>query len=139
MLRIEINNLNQIHEAARTFIDHIGNDTIFAFYGNMGAGKTTFIKAVCEELGVEDVINSPTFAIVNEYMAGNGNTIYHFDCYRINKIVEALDMGCQDYFDSGNLCFIEWPENIAEILPKEAVAVHINVQDNDSRIIEIEK
>lgn len=139
MLRIEINNLNQIHEAARTFIDHIGNDTIFAFYGNMGAGKTTFIKAVCEELGVEDVINSPTFAIVNEYMAGNGNTIYHFDCYRINKIVEALDMGCQDYFDSGNLCFIEWPENIAEILPEEAVAVHINVQDNDSRIIEIEK
>ncbi|MBQ5776268.1 MAG: tRNA (adenosine(37)-N6)-threonylcarbamoyltransferase complex ATPase subunit type 1 TsaE [Bacteroidaceae bacterium] len=139
MLRIEINNLNQIHEAARTFIDHIGNDTIFAFYGNMGAGKTTFIKAVCEELGVEDVINSPTFAIVNEYLAGNGNTIYHFDCYRINKIVEALDMGCQDYFDSGNLCFIEWPENIAEILPEEAVAVHINVQDNDSRIIEIEK
>lgn len=139
MLRIEINNLNQIHEAARTFIDHIGNDTIFAFYGNMGAGKTTFIKAVCEELGVEDVINSPTFAIVNEYLAGNGNTIYHFDCYRINKIVEALDMGCQDYFDSGNLCFIEWPENIEEILPEEAVAVHINVQDNDSRIIEIEK
>lgn len=139
MLRIEINNLNQIHEAARTFIDHIGNDTIFAFYGNMGAGKTTFIKAVCEELGVEDVINSPTFAIVNEYLADNGNTIYHFDCYRINKIVEALDMGCQDYFDSGNLCFIEWPENIAEILPEEAVAVHINVQDNDSRIIEIEK
>ena len=139
MLRIEINNLNQIHEAARTFIDHIGNDTIFAFYGNMGAGKTTFIKAVCEELGVEDVINSPTFAIVNEYLAGNGNTIYHFDCYRINKIVEALDMGCQDYFDSGNLCFIEWPENIAEILPEEAVAVHINVQDKDSRIIEIEK
>ena len=139
MLRIEINNLNQIHEAARTFIDHIGNDTIFAFYGNMGAGKTTFINAVCEELGVEDVINSPTFAIVNEYLAGNGNTIYHFDCYRINKIVEALDMGCQDYFDSGNLCFIEWPENIAEILPEEADAVHINVQDNDSRIIEIEK
>ena len=139
MLRIEINNLNQIHEAARTFIDHIGNDTIFAFYGNMGAGNTTFINAVCEELGVEDVINSPTFAIVNEYLAGNGNTIYHFDCYRINKIVEALDMGCQDYFDSGNLCFIEWPENIAEILPEEAVAVHINVQDNDSRIIEIEK
>ena len=139
MLRIEINNLNQINESERTFIDHIGNDTIFAFYGNMGAGKTTFIKAVCEELGVEDVINSPTFAIVNEYLAGNGNTIYHFDCYRINKIVEALDMGCQDYFDSGNLCFIEWPENIAEILPEEAVAVHINVQDNDSRIIEIEK
>ena len=139
MIEIDIQSLDHINEAARTFINHIGNDTIFAFYGNMGAGKTTFIKAVCEELGVTDVINSPTFAIVNEYLAGNGETIYHFDCYRINKIVEALDMGCEDYFDSGNLCFIEWPENIAEILPDEAVAVHIKVADNDTRCIEIEK
>lgn len=139
MLRIEIKDLNHIHEAARAFIDNIGNDTIFAFYGHMGAGKTTFIKAVCEELGVQDVINSPTFAIVNEYLAGNGDTIYHFDCYRINKIVEALDMGCQDYFDSGNLCFIEWPENIADILPDEAVSVHIKVADDDTRCVEIEK
>lgn len=139
MLRIEIKDLNHIHEAARAFIDNIGNDTIFAFYGHMGAGKTTFIKAVCEELGVQDVINSPTFAIVNEYLAGNGDTIYHFDCYRINKIVEALDMGYQDYFDSGNLCFIEWPENIADILPEEAVSVHIKVADDDTRCVEIEK
>ena len=139
MIQIKIENLDRIHEAARAFIDNIGNDTIFAFYGHMGAGKTTFIKAVCEELGVTDVINSPTFAIVNEYLAGSGNTIYHFDCYRINKIVEALDMGCQDYFDSGNLCFIEWPENIAEILPDEAVAVYIKVADDDTRCIEIEK
>ena len=139
MLRIEIKDLNHIHEAARTFIDNIGNDTIFAFHGHMGAGKTTFIKAVCEELGVQDVINSPTFAIVNEYLAGNGDTIYHFDCYRINKIVEALDMGCQDYFDSGNLCLIEWPENIADILPEEAVSVHIKVADDDTRCVEIEK
>lgn len=139
MLRIEIKDLNHIHEAARTFIDNIGNDTIFAFHGHMGAGKTTFIKAVCEELGVQDVINSPTFAIVNEYLAGNGNTIYHFDCYRINKIVEALDMGCQDYFDSGNLCLIEWPENIADILPEEAISVHIKVADDDTRCVEIDK
>ena len=139
MLRIEIKDLNHIHEAARTFIDNIGNDTIFAFHGHMGAGKTTFIKAVCEELGVQDVINSPTFAIVNEYLAGNGDTIYHFDCYRINKIVEALDMGCQDYFDSGNLCLIEWPENIADILPEEAISVDIKVADDDTRCVEIDK
>lgn len=139
MIEIDIQDLGHINEAARTFINHIGNDTIFAFYGNMGAGKTTFIKAVCEELGVTDVINSPTFAIVNEYLAGDGNTIYHFDCYRINKIVEALDMGCQDYFDSGHLCFIEWPENIAELLPEDTVTVRISVAEDDTRKIEIEK
>lgn len=139
MIEIDIQGLDHINEAARTFINHIGNDTIFAFYGNMGAGKTTFIKAVCEELGVTDVINSPTFAIVNEYLAGDGNTIYHFDCYRINKIVEALDMGCQDYFDSGHLCFIEWPENIAELLPEDTVTVRISVAEDDTRKIEIEK
>lgn len=139
MIKIDIQDLDHINEAARTFINHIGNDTIFAFYGNMGAGKTTFIKAVCEELGVTDVINSPTFAIVNEYLAGDGNTIYHFDCYRINKIVEALDMGCQDYFDSGHLCFIEWPENIAELLPEDTVTVRISVAEDDTRKIEIEK
>lgn len=139
MIEIDIQSLDHINEAARTFINHIGNDTIFAFYGNMGAGKTTFIKAVCEELGVTDVINSPTFAIVNEYLAGDGNTIYHFDCYRINKIVEALDMGCQDYFDSGHLCFIEWPENIVELLPEDTVTVRISVAEDDTRKIEIEK
>ena len=139
MIEIDIQSLDHINEAARTFINHIGNDTIFAFYGNMGAGKTTFIKAVCEELGVTDVINSPTFAIVNEYLAGDGNTIYHFDCYRINKIVEALDMGCQDYFDSGHLCFIEWPENIAALLPEDTVTVRISVAEDDTRKIEIEK
>lgn len=137
MLTIEIKDLNHIHEAAQTFIDNIGDNTIFAFYGNMGAGKTTFIKAVCEAMGVQDVINSPTFAIVNEYVAHNDRTIYHFDCYRINKISEALDMGCLDYFDSGNLCFIEWPENIADLLPEESVAVKISVNDDDSRTIEI--
>lgn len=138
MHTIEIKNIDHIQQAAREFIDHIGHNTIFAFYGNMGAGKTTFIKAVCEELGVEDVINSPTFAIVNEYMTGHGDTIYHFDCYRINKIVEAMDMGCQDYFDSGNVCFIEWPENIDSLLPDDTVAVRITVNDDNSRTITID-
>ena len=139
MIQIKIENLDRIHEAARAFIDNIGNDTIFAFYGHMGAGKTTFIKAVCEELGVTDVINSPTFAIVNEYETIQGKTIYHFDCYRINKIEEALDMGCTDYFDSGNLCLIEWPENIEPLLPDDAVTVNITVNDDESRCITIEK
>ena len=138
MLHIEIEDISRIQEAARTFIDQIGDNRIYAFYGNMGAGKTTFIKAVCEELGVKDVINSPTFAIVNEYLSRRGDVIYHFDCYRINKIVEALDMGCPDYFESGNLCFIEWPENIEEILPEESVAVHIRVDDDNRRTITIE-
>ncbi|MBR6750495.1 MAG: tRNA (adenosine(37)-N6)-threonylcarbamoyltransferase complex ATPase subunit type 1 TsaE [Bacteroidaceae bacterium] len=137
MQHIEIKDIDHINEAARCFIEQIGNDKVFAFYGNMGAGKTTFIKAVCQELGVTDVINSPTFAIVNEYEAGNGDTIYHFDCYRINKIVEAIDMGCTDYFDSGNLCLIEWPENIDSLLPDDTVSVHITVNDDESRSIAI--
>lgn len=137
MQRIEIPDIEHIQEAACTFIDRIGDARVFAFYGSMGAGKTTFIKSICEQLGVKDVINSPTFAIVNEYEAGNGDTIYHFDCYRINKIAEALDMGCTDYFDSGNLCLIEWPENIAELLPDDTVAVRIIVNDDESRTVTI--
>ena len=137
-MEIKINSLDTIKEAAKQFIAAMEDNTVFAFYGKMGAGKTTFIKAVCEELGVEDVINSPTFAIVNEYMTGQGDTIYHFDCYRINKIVEALDMGCQDYFDSGNVCFIEWPENIDSLLPDDTVAVRITVNDDNSRTITID-
>ncbi len=137
MLTIEINNLEQIDIAARRFIDAIGNNRIFAFYGSMGAGKTTFIKAICQELGVVDVINSPTFAIVNEYSTSDGNLIYHFDCYRLNRISEALDMGCEEYFASGNLCFIEWPENIAVLLPDDCVTVNILVQDDDTRVVEI--
>ena len=137
MYQIEIKDIEHIHEAARSFIRQMGDSTVFAFYGSMGAGKTTFIKAICEELGVEDVINSPTFAIVNEYRSASGELIYHFDCYRIAKIEEALDMGCEDYFESGALCFIEWPENISPLLPADCVPVRITVNDNDSRSIEI--
>lgn len=107
-MEIKIKNLETIHESAKEFIKNIGDKKVFAFYGKMGAGKTTFTKAICEVLGVKDVITSPTFAIVNEYTDGNGNPIYHFDFYRIKKLEEVYDMGYEDYFYSGNLCLLEW-------------------------------
>ena len=136
MLRIEIKDLNHIHEAARTFIDNIGNDTIFAFHGHMGAGKTTFIKAICEELGVTDAVSSPTFAIVNEY-ASNMGSIYHFDFYRIKRSSEVLDLGFEDYAYSGNLCLMEWPELIEEFLPEETVDVHIEEIEGGKRRVTV--
>ncbi|MBP3790298.1 MAG: tRNA (adenosine(37)-N6)-threonylcarbamoyltransferase complex ATPase subunit type 1 TsaE [Prevotella sp.] len=134
-MEIKIQNIEHIHEAAREFIQHIGEHTVFAFYGKMGAGKTTFVKAVCEELGVDDVITSPTFAIVNEYQAKDASPIYHFDFYRIKKIEEVYDMGYEDYFYSGALCFIEWPELIDELLPDDAVRVGITENADGSRTI----
>ena len=122
---LEIQSLDTINETAQKFIEQIGDRTVFAFNGKMGAGKTTFIKSVCETLGVKETVNSPTFAIVNEYEAADGRIIYHFDCYRINKFQEALDMGAEEYLYSGNLCFIEWSENIAPILPDFLVNVDI--------------
>lgn len=133
-MEIRITNIAQIEEAARQFISQIGDHQVFAFYGNMGAGKTTFVKAVCEQLGVQDVITSPTFAIVNEYTGGDG-TIYHFDFYRIKKLEEVYDMGYEDYFYSGALCFIEWPELIEELLPEDAVKVNIVEQEDGSRTV----
>ncbi len=134
-MNIKIDSIEQIHNAAQQFIGEIGDNKIFAFYGKMGAGKTTFIKAVCEELGVTDVINSPTFAIVNEYMDGNGCPIYHFDFYRIKKPAEVLDIGFEDYIDSDALCFMEWPELIGEYLPEETVKVYIDEEDDGSRTV----
>ncbi|OUO18351.1 tRNA (adenosine(37)-N6)-threonylcarbamoyltransferase complex ATPase subunit type 1 TsaE [Bacteroides sp. An322] len=135
-MKISIENLEQIHEAAKEFIAAMGDNTVFAFYGKMGAGKTTFIKAVCEELGVADVINSPTFAIVNEYRSDTtGELIYHFDFYRIKKLEEVYDMGYEDYFYSGALCFIEWPELIEDLLPGDAVKVSIEEQENGNRML----
>ena len=104
-------------------------------YGKMGAGKTTFTKAVCECLGVEDVINSPTFAIVNEYRSDSGELIYHFDFYRIKKLEEVYDMGYEDYFYSGALCFIEWPELVEELLPGNTVKVTIEENEDGSRTV----
>jgi tRNA threonylcarbamoyladenosine biosynthesis protein TsaE len=135
-MEIIINNLENIREAARAFIDAIGDHKVFAFYGSMGAGKTTFVKAICEELGVEDVITSPTFAIINEYSSREG-VIYHFDFYRIKKLEEVYDMGYEDYFYSGALCFIEWPELIEEVLPEDAVKVSIRENADGSRTVQL--
>ena len=141
-MEIRISNLDHIREAARQFIENIGNHRVFAFYGKMGAGKTTFIKAICEELGVEDVITSPTFAIVNEYTTHSSllapySSIYHFDFYRIKKLEEVYDMGFEDYFYSGSLCFIEWPELIEEVLPENAVKVFIEENADGTRSVKL--
>ncbi len=120
-----IDSLKHIHKTARAFLDATQGHTVFAFYGAMGAGKTSFIKAICEELGVEDVITSPTFAIVNEYALPEGNSVYHFDFYRINKMEEAYDLGYEEYFYSDQYCFIEWPEKIDSLLPDNCTKVHI--------------
>ena len=134
-MEIKINSLDSIHEAAKQFIAAMEDNTVFAFYGKMGAGKTTFIKAICEELGVTDVINSPTFAIVNEYMRADGEPMYHFDFYRINKLQEAVEIGLYDYLDSGCLCIMEWPENIEELLPEETLKVSITINPDQSRTL----
>ena len=156
-MEIKIQDIDHIREAAREFVENIGEARVFAFYGKMGAGKTTFVKAICEELGVDDVITSPTFAIINEYtisswplaistkptansqqLTANSQkpkAIYHFDFYRIKKLEEVYDMGYEDYFYSGALCFIEWPELIEEILPDDAVRVSITEQEDGSRVV----
>ena len=138
MHTIKIESLDTIHQAAKEFIAGMDDRTVFAFRGSMGAGKTTFIKAICEELGVEDVINSPTFAIVNEYRSGEtGELIYHFDFYRVNKLSEAEDIGTEDYFYSGALCFIDWPEKIEDLLPGEVVEVIITENPDGTRTVEV--
>ena len=134
-MEIRITSLDTIRDAAKDFAANMGDSRVFAFYGKMGAGKTTFIKALCRELGVEDVITSPTFAIVNEYTAAGGNPVYHFDFYRIKKLEEVYDMGYEEYFYDGGLCLIEWPELIEELLPENAVRVNISEQADGTRLI----
>ena len=134
---IKINRLEEYPAAAKEFIQEMGEERIFAFYGSMGTGKTTFIKSICEEMGVTDAINSPTFAIVNEYEGGKGETIFHFDFYRIKSLAEVYNMGYEEYFYSNALCFIEWPELIEELLPEEAVKVTITEENDGTRTLKI--
>ena len=139
---INIRSLEEIGAAAQEFVEYISSSdlqsNIFAFFGQMGAGKTTFIKALCNELGVADAVNSPTFTIVNEYKAAKGFPVYHFDFYRINKITEAYDFGIDEYFSGDGLCLIEWPEKIKEILPDDCFQVFVYVDEEGNRTIEID-
>ena len=135
MTQINITSLDNIEAAAKEFVNLMGDDTVFAFYGDMGAGKTTFINALCRVLGVEeDTTNSPSFSIVNEYRSDTtAELIYHFDLYRIENLEEAFDIGIEDYFDSGALCLLEWPERVEDILPYDTVKVEIKINDDDTR------
>lgn len=133
---IHIATLEDLGQAAKTFLEEIGDARLVAFYAPMGAGKTTFTTAVCKQLGVqEDAVSSPTFAIVNEYRTGTGEPLYHFDFYRIERLEEALDIGLYDYLDSGSLCLMEWPENIEDLLPEETLKIHIRVNPDASRTL----
>ncbi len=138
MKLIEIKNTKEIKNRASEIIELFGDKKVFLFNGKMGAGKTTLIKAICETLGVEQTVNSPTFSIVNEYEDAKGDIIYHFDCYRIKNIKEALDLGAEEYLYSGNYCFIEWSENIAPILPDSAVNIDIEETDKGVRIVNLD-
>ena len=132
-MEIEIKGLEGLEEGASQFVDGMIPGRVYAFYGDMGAGKTTFIGEVCRLLGVEDDVSSPTFSIVNEYDTSNGGKLYHFDCYRLDSEEEAMDVGAEDYFYSGNTCFVEWPEKIEGILPADVIDVHITVLPDGSR------
>ena len=136
MFKAEIKSLSEINHIAARFIHAYPADRIFAFYGDMGAGKTTFIKALCEEMLVLDNVTSPTFALINEYKTEIGSTIFHFDFYRIKSLSEAYDFGYEDYFYSGDYCFIEWPELIESLLPSIAIKVLISEGIEGKRIIE---
>lgn len=134
--QIQIAGLQDLERAAGEFLRLLGGHTLVAFYAPMGAGKTTFTTAVCKALGVEeDAISSPTFAIVNEYRGKGGRPIFHFDFYRIGTPAEAMDIGLYDYLDSGELCLMEWPENIEGLLPEETLRVQISVQPDGSRLL----
>lgn len=139
MKTIEVPNLEALPAAAHEFLSIMDDNTVFAFYGDMGAGKTTFINEICRALGVDsDDTASPTFALINEYRSDTtAELIYHFDFYRIEDLDEALELGIEDYFDSGSICLIEWPERITPVLPADTVSVRIHVNDDDSRTIEI--
>ena len=137
-MNIEINSLTELSSTATALLNFAADEKIFVFEGEMGAGKTTFIKALCEQLGVKDVVSSPTFSIVNEYSAGD-EIIYHFDFYRIKNIQEAYDIGYEEYFYSGNICLVEWPERVAGLLPESYVKVEITALSPEKRAFTFSK
>ena len=135
---LTINKLDKLTETAKEFLKYAGEKRIFAFYGSMGAGKTTFIKALCTELNSVDVVTSPTFTLVNEYLTEGNDYLYHFDFYRIKKLEEAYDFGFEEYLDSGRYCFIEWPEKIEDLLPETTIPVKITVDEEMVRTLEFQ-
>lgn len=137
MQRILIKDKKQLPVAAKRILEFTSGQKILAFYGSMGAGKTTIIKAVCKALGAKDIVSSPTFTLVNEYKTNKGEVLYHIDFYRIRKMEEVFDFGIEEYFLSGSYCFMEWPELIEEILPPETVRIRIAIGKNEQRILEI--
>ena len=137
MKTLHIEHLRELPDAAKEIVKELEHHRIVAFYGPMGAGKTTLIREIAEQLGVEDTVTSPTFALVNQYMTADGKMINHFDFYRINRIEEVYDLGYEEYFDSGDICLIEWPEKIERLLPDDVLVVEISIEDEESRIIRI--
>lgn len=139
MFRTQIKNIAALDESAKMLLGHFPEERVFAFYGAMGAGKTTFIKAICQQLGSGDNVTSPTFALINEYTTERGYVIYHFDFYRIKKLEEAYDLGYEDYIYSGNYCLIEWPEMIESLLPEGIVEVRIQTDESGIRTVEAKR
>ena len=138
MKSIEIRSLGELDKAAEFFCQNLGDRRVVALYGPMGAGKTTLVTAIARHLGSEDMVTSPTFAIVNNYDTADGGVIYHFDFYRLNRPEEAFDIGYEEYFFSGELCLVEWPEKIEPLLPDDVLKVHISVTGNNSRLLSME-
>jgi tRNA threonylcarbamoyladenosine biosynthesis protein TsaE len=135
-MKIIIDGLARLPQSAKIFLENMKGEKLFAFYGSMGSGKTTFIKALCEAMGTIDVATSPTFTLVNEYKTNKGESLFHFDFYRIKKIEEVFDFGLEEYLSSGSFCFMEWPEQIEDILPPETVKVKLSVKKNGKRVLE---
>jgi tRNA threonylcarbamoyladenosine biosynthesis protein TsaE len=135
-MKIIIDGLSKLPQSAKIFLENMKGEKLFAFYGSMGSGKTTFINALCKAIGTVDVATSPSFTLVNEYKTNQGESLFHFDFYRIKKIEEVFDFGLEEYLSSGAICFMEWPEQIEDILPPETVKVKISVKKNGKRILE---
>jgi tRNA threonylcarbamoyladenosine biosynthesis protein TsaE len=136
-MNILIKNKRHLTAAAKQLLEQSGNNKIFAFYGSMGAGKTTIIKAICQTLGAIDIVSSPTFTLVNEYKTSSGESLYHIDFYRIRKEEEVYDFGIEEYLTGDSYCFMEWPELIEDILPEETIKVRISVDEYEQRILSI--